>query len=259
MVSLSTQQDFRRVQSLPFCYWCGQDFHRTSATRDHIPPKATFAAEDRQPCLWLPAHDSCNGSHKGTDQLAAQLIGLKWGRTQADGDRKIVISTFGSEVAAIANLDIRAVVWRWVRGFHAALYGECMPGARVKHALETPFPHAETDALLQIERIKDVHRNFLHEIKTQRALQNLDRITSNNGKLTYECVWCKFCDADVWACVFALNIHDWKDLGLTPGQPARGCAGSYILPSGLPPNDSTRMKLTPIIVPNRDKLDPFAA
>ena len=59
----------------------------------------------------------------------------------------------------------------------------------------------------------------MHEIKTQRLLQNLDRITSNNGKLTYESVWCKFRDADVWACVFALNIYDWKDLGMMKWSP----------------------------------------
>jgi len=259
MVSLSTQQDFRKVQGLPFCYWCGEKFTTANGpTRDHLPPKRAFAVEDRQPCLWLQAHQECNGGHSPVDQLIVELIGLKWGRSQAEGDRAMLISMFSPHQAAITNLDIRAAVWRWVRGFHAALYREWMPEKPIRYTLETPFPSAANTALPEIEPIGPTHRNFVHEIKTQRLLQNLDRITSNNGKLTYESVWCKFRDADVWACVFALNIYDWKDLGMTPGQPPRGCVGSYILPSELPPVGATQMKTTSIIIPSIDRLDAFA-
>jgi len=258
MVTLSNHRDFQGVQKLAFCYWCGQDILPEEWSRDHIPPKRAFASEDRDPCLWLPAHENCNAAHSPVDQLTAQLIGLKWGRAQADGDREMLISMFGPDLAAITNLDVRAAVWRWVRGFHAALYREWMPDKPVRYTLETPFPRAATTALPEIEPIRPAHQNFVHEIKTQRLLQNLDRITCNNGKLIYESVWCKFRDADVWACVFALNIYDWKDLGLTPGQPPRGCAGSYILPSGLPPASATQMKHTSITIPSIDKLDAFA-
>jgi hypothetical protein len=260
MIRLTKHKDFQRVQNLPFCYWCGEPLARAERTRDHIPPRAAFAIEDRDPCLWLPSHEKCNGGHSEVDQLFAQLIGLKWGRQQSSEDRVMQIAMVDADKAAITNLSIPGVIWRWVHAFHAALYREWMPrGPATKYALETPFPHAEKTGLPNIAPILSVHRNFVHEIKTQRALGNLDRIATNNGKVIYECVWCRFPDADVWACVFALNIHDWKDLGRTPGQPARGCAGSYILPSQRSPIGATLARHTSIIIPNVDKHDPFAA
>jgi hypothetical protein len=96
-------------------------------------------------------------------------------------------------------------------------------------------------------------------MKEQRALRNIDRLSYYNGKITYECVWTQFDDNDRWLCVFALDLYDWKDLGRTPGQRERGCAGFYSVDGALPPATATRKRGTRIIIPNVDKLDPFAA
>jgi hypothetical protein len=103
------------------------------------------------------------------------------------------------------------------------------------------------------------HSVFVDTIKVQRALGNLDRITANNGKLTYECVWAQTDNGELWFCVFALNLYDWKQLGRTEFQPARGCVGSYVLPSRQSPANASRARATPIVIPNSDRLDPFAA
>jgi hypothetical protein len=59
--------------------------------------------------------------------------------------------------------------------------------------------------------------------------------------------------------MFALDIYDWKDLGAhAKNIPARGCAGFYMLPSGLAPENATRDHARTIIIPNYDVLDPFA-
>jgi hypothetical protein len=95
---------------------------------------------------------------------------------------------------------------------------------------------------------------FVEVIKTNRAVNNLDRIQSNNKKLTYECVWDQ-ADDGRWMCIFALDLYDWKDLGDINNFQARGCAGMYI---NLVPPVATKAKRLALTLPNYDTLDPFA-
>jgi hypothetical protein len=201
-------------------------------------------------------HKGCNAEHSTIDQKIAQLIGLRWGKPlSSKRDRQLDIKVLGPGFAAVTNLNIDAAVMRWVRAFHAALYRE--PLLSFRHALVTPFPTA-TGVVPAINPIKDQHLAYVQTIKEQRALRNLDSITSNKGKLTYECVWAQTDQRDRWLCVFALNFYDWKDLGRTPGQPVRGCAGFYVLPTKLPAPGATLSRSPPILIPNVDVLDPFA-
>lgn len=258
MVSLSTLQDFRQVQTLPFCYVCGREFVPGDSTdRDHVPARKVFHVRDREPAMWLPTHKKCNGEHSGVDQRMTQLIGVRWGKALTARDRQLDVKVFGPATAAVMNLNIDYVVMRWVRAFHAALYREPLQG--FKHALVTPFPTVKRTPITAINPIQGQHLAYVQTIKEQRALRNLDRISSNNRKLTYECVWTQTDGGEVWLCVFALNLYDWKVLGKTIGQPLRGCAGMYLRESRPPPDTATRKRMTPIIIPNLDQLDPFAA
>jgi hypothetical protein len=84
MVSLSTQQQLRAAQDLPFCYLCGVDFKRGDHTnRDHVPPKSVFSLLDRQPLI-LRTHRNCNQLHSLKDEKIGQLIALKQGRIPFD-------------------------------------------------------------------------------------------------------------------------------------------------------------------------------
>ncbi|MGA3402218.1 MAG: hypothetical protein ABSC95_23665 [Acetobacteraceae bacterium] len=260
MVTMTTQMAFREVQALPFCYVCGRDFTPTdNKDRDHIPAKAVFDKRDRMPALWLPTHKACNAGHGTLDQKIGQLVALKRHQVPTKRDRQLRFRMFRQNVGAIENLDIRSVVWRWVRGFHAALYREPLPATWFMSSLQTPFPSGTATIFgMKIDPLPQQHLAFVETIKVQRAKRNLDTIRSNNGKLTYECVWHQADNGGPWLCIFALNLYDWKDLGVTPGQPARGCAGFYKLPSGMSPGRATRTVTTSIIIPNVDRLDPFA-
>lgn len=126
--------------------------------------------------------------------------------------------------------------------------------------LTLPFPSAPLSGeALRIEPIKDQHFLFVDTIKANRARQNLDTIWANKNTLKYDCVWCPADGNDGrWICIFAINIYDWKDLGRTPFQPARGCYGFYNLADFSKPANATTGTTSKIITPNSDRYDPFA-
>lgn len=266
MPSLTTQKDFRSVQRLPFCYLCGKEFlDGDQPNKDHIPPQSIFLKEDREP-LWLPTHVACNTGETITDQKIGQLIALKYGKAPKDAaHRRLEITWFPNEqLAALTNLDVDAAVWRWIRGFHAALYRNPLlidfTAAAIPGSLVTPFPKAPkgTDQIA-IEPLRPQHSAFVQTIKLNRLKQNLDRISCNKGKLLYECVWNQADNNGPWMCMFAVNVYDWKDLGSTGQHPPRGCAGFYMLADGSKPEDAAQGVSSPIIIPNLDPLDPFSS
>jgi len=164
----------------------------------------------------------------------------------------------------VVNLDVDATVWRWIAGFHAALYRAPLrfrdtsrPDQPFFRSLVLPFPKARQD-IGTPEPLLVQHLHFIETIKVNRFKSNTDYISCNNKQLNYECVWAPFDNTDLWLCIFALNVCDWKDLGATKMQPARGCAGCYVLPSFTPPAGAAFAVRSPIILPNHDRLDPFA-
>ncbi len=264
MVSLTTQKNFRSVQHLPFCYICGRDFIATDQKdRDHVPPECIFLKEDREP-LWLPTHVSCNVGQTTTDEKIGQLIALRYGKTPKIKNRRLKITLLPDPgVAALTNLNVEAAVWRWVSGFHAALYRQPImlksSGGTIRGSLVTPFPKAPMNtAAVAVEPLKPQHLAFVQTIKLNRISRNLDRISCNKGKLIYECVWYQSDNNGPWMCIFALDVYDWKDLGGLSEEFKRGCAGFYVLLDGGPPAGATRGVDPSIEVQNLDRLDPFA-
>jgi len=267
MVSLQTQKNFRAVQQLPFCYLCGETFVAgDDKNRDYAPPNCMFAETDREPLILL-THVTCNSSHELTDEKSGQLIALKRHEVASpDSDRLKFALSSDMKDGVLINVDVDGAVWRWIKGFHAALYCEPLihpeappaTGRPYVRALVTPFPRArQRDGNLIVEQLLPQHLNFVQTIKTNRAKNNLDRICCNKGKLTYECVWAQADNDGPWLCIFALDIYDWKDLGRTRVQPARGCAGCYVLACGDAPAAATRAVTSSIIIPNFDPVDPF--
>jgi hypothetical protein len=67
----------QQARQLDFCYMCGKPFiDDNPSTRDHVPPKSIFLAEDRDWPLILPAHEHCNSEYSFSDEQAKGLIGL---------------------------------------------------------------------------------------------------------------------------------------------------------------------------------------
>jgi hypothetical protein len=259
MVSLLGQSDFRSVQNLPFCYLCGHDFTPSdSKNRDHVPPECIFAPLDREP-LWLPAHTACNSSYRLLDEKIGQLIALRYGKIRKNAAHRRLKFAYSPrrDLGAVVNLDIDGAVWRWIGGFHAALYLE--PGVGIRGSLVTPFPKARiVNGRPAFAPLLPQHLLFVQTIKSNRTRANLDRIICNKGKLTYECVWQQADKGGPWMCIFALDIYDWKDLGRTGVLPARGCAGFYVTPARTAPANATRAVASSIIIPGSDGLDAFA-
>ncbi len=258
MVMLVTAKDLRSVQSLPFCYLCGEKFAPgDDINRDHVPPQSAFLPRDRQP-LWLPTHAKCNHAYHLTDEKIGQLIALRNHKVPThQKNRKLRFNHHGAILEE--DLPIKGAIWRWISGFHAALYRAPAVGINKFGAIETPFPlgRAEGNRIV-LESVKPQHLRFVETIKLNRLKRNLDVVSANRGKLRYDCVWAQADNNGPWMCAFALDIYDWKDLGAARAQPARGCAGFYILPSGDVPENATRAMTSSIIIPNYDPLDPFA-
>jgi len=127
---LNSRKSLRDLLKLSFCYLCGKTFVPTSRqNKDHVPPKKMFAIADRFSPLILPAHEECNNSRSDEDELVGQMVALLHGkRPGSDRLRKTlsVFTTHGSNepLLGISGVNLNRIIWRWVQGFHAALYQE---------------------------------------------------------------------------------------------------------------------------------------
>ncbi len=260
MVSLTVHKDFQGVRRLPFCYLCGRDFIEGDVRDgDHVPPQATFNPRDRNPVLKLETHRECNGAFKVEDKKIAQLIALR--RRQSPSSPRDAALTFAAHPGfgvGVTNLNVDWAVWRWIRGFHAALYRQ--PLLTEWHSIVTPFPRADvTDGLPKLRPLRPQHALAVNVIKYNRLAGSLDRIEAYKRQLRYECVWCQTDDGEKWFCMLALDIYDWKDLGSHTAEiPARGCTGVYALPDYSVPPGATIGRRPEIEIPNNDTLDAFA-
>jgi hypothetical protein len=258
MPILETLKDFQRVRRLPFCYLCGDSFLEDDVTDgDHVPPKTAFNSRDREPALKLETHKKCNASFSVEDKKVGQLIALRRREKVPPSRDQALKFVSGGGMAAVTNLNVDAAVWRWVLGFHAALYQQPLLG--VRHTLRTPFPRAdEVGGQYVLQPLLQQHKSVVATIKRNRVWNNLDRIISNRGELRYECVWCLADDGTSWLCMFALDIYDWKDLGSsTPAIPARGCAGIYWIKGTAAPAGASQNRDSEIAITNDDEFDAF--
>lgn len=259
MAALRVHKEFQAVRYLPFCYLCGRDLmDGDEKNGDHVPPKAAFNLRDRHPVLKLQTHKVCNGAFSIEDKKVAQLIALR--RHQGPSsprDAALKFVAYPGIGIGVTNLNVDYAVWRWIKGFHAALYRQ--PLVTDFFAIVTPFPRADlSSGVPKVRKLRDQHALAVSVIKYNRIASNLDLIEANNGKLRYQCAWCATDDGKRWFCMFGLDIYDWKDLGSHTAEiPARGCAGMYALSDYSRPEGSTVGKMPAIESPNVDVLDPF--
>ena len=261
-VILSTQKKLQTARNLSFCYLCGEPLdNRNETNRDHLPPSGLFAAVDRDPPLILPTHYQCNQGRSREDQAIGQLLGVLHGRqvNRIHNKLRVAVSPFkdGNSLAVLSRIDLRQIIRRWIRGFHAALYNEFLPGDAL-FATYLLLPEGKRDGdKITFVPTPEAFSQFVDELSRNRAVRNLDRIVCRNGKCRYECVWSQ-ADNGRWICIYCLDIYNWVNLGDTKNFPARGCVGCYRRPSGgVPRNASTATRL---IFSSRgtSSFDPFA-
>jgi hypothetical protein len=259
---MRTPRDFQRVRNLPFCYLCGKEFVPADKVDwDHVPAKSAFNPRDREPPLKLKTHrETCHAQWSDDDKKVGQLISLRRGEgPKSERDQALRFIQHG-DMVGLEQPNIEEAVWRWVKGFHAALYQQPLTANRPL-SIQTPFPRGRRlDTGIVIDPIFEQHVVAVALIKRNRVEGNLDSVSSNRQKLRYECVWRKADGAaDTWACFFALDIYDWKDLGSHSAEiPSRGCVGIYMLPGGETPPAATLDRDSRLEVPNVDRFDPFA-
>ena len=158
MPALTVHKHFQKVRSLPFCYLCGIAFTEADQVdRDHVPPKSAFNVSDRQLVLKLKTHRACNNGFSVADKKVGQLIALRR-REQPKSPRDLALR-FGHYTGlgvAVENLNVDGAVWRWIKGFHSALYGQPLLGDHF--AIVTPFPRADkTPSGIKLQPIRGQH------------------------------------------------------------------------------------------------------
>jgi hypothetical protein len=121
-------------------------------------------------------------------------------------------------------MDIRAIIQRWIRAFHAALYGEPLPETAM-FSTYPPVPEVkpERQAVKPLP-IPEVFPDFVEALKRNRTTKTLDRILCRNAKCRYECVWTR-ADNGTWICIYGLDLYDWMQLGDIHNFELRGCVG----------------------------------
>jgi len=260
MPELITQASVQSAKYLSFCYLCGQPFKAYADNHpDHIPPSAIFAKIDRDFPLKVAAHLTCNNPQSQADEIVGQLIAVIHGKQPKPERARLKHKVFkfpNNDVPVLAVLDtgLAGQIWRWVRGFHAALYKEFLPND-TKNAIHPPFPHGKQEPNgFTINKIIDQQYQFVEIVKKNRVAGCIDRIICNNGKCIYECVWVQM-DNGPWACIFALKIYNWIKLA-DKHFASRGCTGCYLPQSGQPTN-ATKWTTLEIPFSNIETLNPF--
>lgn len=263
MTTLTTQKDALAIRDLPFCYICGSQFDVGDAIDyDHVLPKAIFDPPDRNFPIKLAAHrDRCHSPMNLDDEIIGQLLSLIHGKRPSDRNNKLKIELYkrldsGELLASFNQRSIEFLIRRWLKGFHAALYRSPLPEG-TEFAIQTPFPSGTIHkGHIEEDPIKEQHFEFVECIKRNRVARNLDRIECNNKKLRYECVWDQLSNQS-WACIFAIDLYGWIDLGDVNNFKPRGCTGLYIPPSGIAPSSASLATKLEFKLPNKYTADPF--
>ena len=263
MPVLHSQRELRACQRLPFCYLCGEGFGPEAvSTRDHVPPKAIFACKDRVNPLILPAHTDCNERESVRDELLGQLVALLHGRRPAPGRLRLRVGWTklpgsGGLAAIMYGCDLRPLVWRCVKGFHAALYKEfLLVDGRANVHLPFPEGRRMQGSKIVFCPILPQQAIIAEELRKNRLAKTIDRLTCWAGRCVYECTWVRS-DTGEWLCMFGLRLYNWEHLGDIHHFPRRGCVGLYCASKGRPAL-GTRGTTLNFTCPTQHPLDPFA-
>lgn len=260
MPSILTQKDLRVARGLDFCYLCGERLEASSKrSPDHVPPRAIFAKEDRDPPLILPTHHKCNQKRSGEDELIGQLVAVLHGKYPPEDQLKLRLLLFDSGPtrsprAGLHDIPLVSIIYRWVRGFHAALYGQYLPDAG--GYIYTPFPvHIKKDGVFKPLDDDPGRHELTATFKQHRKLGRLDQVACYNGKCDYRCTWMEFDDGRPF-CLFGLRLYNWEELGDPTMPPKRGCLGWYF---AEPPDNATRGTRVEVAISNLEPLEPFGS
>lgn len=259
MKSITNQKQAQALQRLPFCYLCGKSFSVScSVDREHVVARNLFRKSDRENFpLILPSHTICNGEQSCDDETIGQFVRLL--HPEGSKTHKIELTGYYEEntlqAGTIRGVAFERVIWRWVRGFHSALYQEPLLNLQGSYTLLVPLQEVrEEEGVFERVPVREQFFQMTEVIKVNRLSRNIDVIDCYNHALRYECVWDRS-DCGKPLCVFALKIYDWSELGEGYGGARQGCVGSYIYDK-IPPEATQGINLSCSLGAER-VLDPF--
>lgn len=261
--AILTQRAAKEAKRIQFCYLCGKKLLRDHRNDDHVPPKALFSKDDRAkgPVLKLWTHPECNARCSAEDERTAQLLSTVLWNDGIDPQRshlKLIrnrVDQHGNKLDGVSGANLDWSIVRWIRGFHAALYGEFAP-SHLHYAPSLPFAMGKlTEDRTVLRDPQPVHEELVRTLVINRLSHTTDRIVLYGGKLEYECCWSHY-DNGSDMCIWALRIYDWEKLGLPPVGPGRGCVGCYDCRGRRPllASDPTEIIYAPKMI---NVLDPF--
>lgn len=257
-VSIDTQKRAQAARrALDHCYICsdpipkrGTPGRSLKVIGDHVLPESMLnLASAEEGANWpvvLDVHAECERDHKQKrDHLAMimQIMGsvgpMQWTPDELGKFRnqcKFEIATVnGQPVPVIDGAgDILLAAILWVRGFHAALYGEVLPN-EVGFITHCPAPACEhgdrpIEELLALGAV--IEHAILSTLRRMIPKNRTDRIILRSKRIEYHCTWVRVLDPSThpWWCYWTLDL---------PGSPAWSQAtrgydspwhGAYSLP-----------------------------
>jgi len=155
----------------------------------------------------------------------------------------------------VRGVELKQIIFRWVCGFHAALYNQPMGASG--YMLFPPLPEGQIKGRhVEPVPVPDVIPHLVKELKRNRLTGTLDVIVCRNDRCRYECVWSQ-ADDGRRICIWALDLYGWAELGdITHFEP-RGCVGVYWPDDGLIPATATLGTRLEFSVPRGERLHPF--
>ncbi len=173
-----------------------------------------------------------------------ELVELLQGHSRPAAKRRAKLSApseLPPGLGAVSD-DLKGFIWRWVRGFHSALYRSFLPEASPRVVMGPIMAGIIRDGTPFAVDDPEMFKRAVATLKNNAAVGRVDSVLTRNAKCLYECVWDDAVDRGsgkpVPICLFRLRVYDWERL--SRGTPLRfsGCAGSYGLE--VVPSDAAR-------------------
>jgi hypothetical protein len=245
-IQLNSHSTLDTARTLPFCYLCGNPFEGNDRDRDHVPPSTVFDDLDQEPVLILSTHPGCNRDESQQDQQIGQLVGMLHRRRLPPGQTKIemreVEEDDGQIRVVVPGIPLAAIIRRWVRGFHAALYGEYLPEREESFVTIPPLPAGVgSGASFRQSPQPPIVSQLTTVLQEARRRRQIDTIRLRNDTCRYDCVWTPWSGAE-WRCVYGLDLYDCCDMG-DRRLPRTPCVGFYRAVGTNPPVNSATLGL----------------
>lgn len=259
-MEISSQKLLRSHGAPAFCYLCGEVLDGANPTnRDHCPPKGLFAPRDREnfPII-LPTHESCNNSWKEADEMIGIITDALHTKIKSQDSAythrlETELVSFGAaHAAAISNLPLAPMAARIVRGMHALLYKEFLPGC-TKSKFHIPLPEAHKASRRLVEPLEQTF-TFSGILRKALLSNTADVVRAYNGKFKYACTWERL-DNEQDFCITCFDIYTFHELAPPVANFPKCFVGMYI-PSERPAGASRASGLD-IQLTHEELLDPW--